>query len=112
MSSKVEVEINKPEIKIDGKKYVLVRDTEKKAWFEAVEEKEVKRKREKVKSLISDAVDKDKLLSEVIKNLSINELDRIQKLIAEGAKVKAREGCFELLVDGGKWKKVTIPLIL
>jgi len=91
--------------KIDGIEH------EDKIIFEPVQTKEYEKKMNDIIKCIEKAITKKDILKEIVKNMSLTEIDRIHKIITtKRPKIKKQEGCLGVLIDGGKHNKVYIEL--
>ncbi len=79
-------------------------------WEEIDISKEQK-KIDYLKDKLTEFVSNEEIVGEVLKGISLKEVDRIYKLIKKDkAKITKQKGCLGLKIDAGKRKKVYLEL--
>ena len=100
---------------VDGKRYVessnKIKDIDgikhiDKVLFKEIDMKEIEKKRDFIVEKIKDSLDKDEMVKELIKKISLNEVDNLYKVLKTGKKKKItkQEGCLGLKIGSGKAK--------
>ena len=71
--------------------------------FEEINKKEHNKKLSFIKNNIKKAISKDDILVEILKGLSINEINRIFSILkTKKPKITKQKGCLGIKIDGGK----------
>jgi hypothetical protein len=95
---------------VNGKKYRLKKETTKivdhklhgnKVIFVPVNEDKVNGDIEFIVNEIKNKLSKDEILTEIIKTMPLEQIDRIKKLLEKKAPVKKTRGCLGLTIGSG-----------
>ena len=70
--------------------------------FEEIDEKEVENDINFIIENIFDAVDKRKLLKEIMRYMDIDTIKKTVKQIKNGARIKTTKGCYGITIGQGK----------
>jgi len=106
---------------IDGQKYTHQRTTYKKIGkqehvdkhiFVKLDKEDKKKKTEFIKEKIKNRVSKEKVLSEIINNLQLSDLNKIYKILkTKKPKITRQDGCLGIEINGGKRNTAYIQLV-
>ncbi len=82
--------------------------------FEEISQKEVNEKQKMidfVKEKLTASIPPEKIAEEIATELDISQLKKLYKIMQKkDVKIKKQDGCFGLLVDGGKYNKVYLQV--
>ena len=68
--------------------------------FEEIDEKKYNERVNKAAEYLAKDIEAKDIVASVIKDISIDELEALEKRIKKNAKVKKKKGCFNLVIDG------------
>jgi hypothetical protein len=97
-------------LSINGKKYRLKKETQKivdhkvhgnKVIFVPIDEKQVEADIRYIVEKVQDKFDMDEVLTEIIKLMPLEQIEKIKNLLKEKAPVKKTHGCLGLTIGNG-----------
>jgi len=116
----IKLHMDNKQIEVDGVMFRAARGRFKKIdgvehtdylIFEEVDSKALEKKTEFIKKKLSEQVTTSRILDEVIKDMSVQKINRVHKLLKQHkAKVKPQDGCLGFKVTAGKGKSAYIPV--
>ncbi len=99
---------------VDGKEYIISSTKIKKIdgiehidkqLFKEFDRKESEKKQDFIVGKIKDSLDKEQIIKELLKKMSLFEIDNIYKILKKGKKkITKQEGCLGLKIGTGKPK--------
>ena len=103
---KVEFVASDKTMRIDGRTYRMMRQTDKhkdkghwsKDIFVAVDEREYRKRIGKVATFLSEHIDTKDLMQEALLNVPISLVEKIERRIASHGKVRVVKGCYALKI--------------
>lgn len=106
-------------MEIDGKKFKPkiqkiklidgIHHTEKIIFEEIDENKELERIGF-IKSKLIDKVPIERIIEEMLKDMDISQIDKLERLLKKKAEVKRHDGCLGIKIDGGKHNNMYLQL--
>ena len=78
--------------------------------YEEVDTSKYNKKLDFIKNKLKSSITKERIIEEILKEMSTKEIDRIHRLLNKGATVKRQDGCLGIKIDGGKRNSAYIEL--